>query len=564
MQPRHSIPQITCGGGLLDGYSVFSFMHGHYDCVDGAITIKPYSYAERGNRKWHLDNNLHNRLDGVTPIKLAIKRAEPAKSPHPHNELEPQPPPAGTEHGEPASPGFSVNDLPIDNFPINNLPSRNPRFTGREDMLSKISLGLESESTVIVMGQGGFGKTQTAIEYAYKNASSYECVWYFNAESKLRLEDDFRKFALRVVGMKTAITEDFRIVRSVIDSWLAEHSSCLFIFDNAEGCPELRDYLPRGHSRGHVLVNTRERLQGVIGERLEAEVFSPADAVAFFENRAAGIDKDEAMKLSNTLGFLPLALEQAASYIRENKYTAGQYLELLSKYGLRVLNTPSLDTDYDKTILTTWKITFDKIEQEEQSKAAVQLFKLCAYCAPDDIPLQMFIDGRDKFPQPLSDALNPDDALGHDELIGRLARYSLATLSGRDKNGGALLSVHRLIQAVIDHNLGDEKSWLRCCLDVASEIFYYGYGSREDFDAFALAMPHALKIARHAEQSLTDDNEALKSVAYIYSEAGNGLQKSGMYAEALEWHRKDLAIREKELGTEHPDTAGTYNNIAVV
>jgi hypothetical protein len=313
-------------------------------------------------------------------------------------------------------------------------------------MLAKIASELRGASTVIVTGQGGFGKTQTAVEYAYRNASSYECVWYFNAESKLRLEDDFRKFALRVVGMKTTRTDDFVIVRSLIDDWLAEHGSCLFIFDSAENCPELRDYLPRGNSRADVIVNTRELLQGVIGERLNAEVFSPADAVAFFKKRVNGIDKDEAMELSSELGFLPLALEQAAPYIRKNKYTAGQYLELLRKYGLRAMKMPSPDTDYEKTVLTTWLKTFDKIGQEEQSEAAVQLFKLCAYCAPDDIPLQMFIDGRDELPQPLCDALNPDDAPGHDELIDRLDRYSLATLSGRDKNGGALLSLHRLVQ----------------------------------------------------------------------------------------------------------------------
>jgi hypothetical protein len=186
-QPKYALPQITCGGGLLDTYSVFSFMHGHYDCAADTIIIKPYSYAERGNHDWHFDGSLHHRLDGKTPIKLAIKRAESVKPPHPRNEPAPQPPPAGTEPGEPEFPGFSVNDLPIDNFPINNLHKRNTHFTGHEDMLAKISFGLRGASTVIVTGQGGFGKTQTAIEYAYKNASSYECAWLLNAESKLRL-----------------------------------------------------------------------------------------------------------------------------------------------------------------------------------------------------------------------------------------------------------------------------------------------------------------------------------------------------------------------------------------
>ena len=40
--------------------------------------------------------------------------------------------------------------------------------------------------------------------------------------------------------------------------------------------------------------------------------------------------------------------------------------------------------------------------------------------------------------------------------------------------------------------------------------------------------------------------------------------RQGAYAKSLEWYEKALPIREKMLGTEHPDTAETYNNVALV
>ncbi|MCL2643677.1 MAG: tetratricopeptide repeat protein, partial [Candidatus Bathyarchaeota archaeon] len=43
-----------------------------------------------------------------------------------------------------------------------------------------------------------------------------------------------------------------------------------------------------------------------------------------------------------------------------------------------------------------------------------------------------------------------------------------------------------------------------------------------------------------------------------------GFNYNGQYAEALEWCGKALVIREVVLGKDHPLTAGTYNNIAVV
>jgi tetratricopeptide (TPR) repeat protein len=52
--------------------------------------------------------------------------------------------------------------------------------------------------------------------------------------------------------------------------------------------------------------------------------------------------------------------------------------------------------------------------------------------------------------------------------------------------------------------------------------------------------------------------------AACYNNIGQVHQKQGNYKEALEMHKKSLAIRLKTLGENHPDTAKSYSNIGVV
>ena len=61
--------------------------------------------------------------------------------------------------------------------PIWNVPARNRHFTGRVQLLERIQPELANRERVVVTqaiaGLGGIGKTQLAIEYAYRNAAQY-------------------------------------------------------------------------------------------------------------------------------------------------------------------------------------------------------------------------------------------------------------------------------------------------------------------------------------------------------------------------------------------------------
>lgn len=109
----------------------------------------------------------------------------------------------------------------------------------------------------------------------------------------------------------------------------------------------------------------------------------------FFVKRTGQFDKRAAEALAKDLGCLPLALEQAGSYIKTRHKSIGEYRALFKEHheALLIRGRPS---NYPDTVATTWEISFQQAERE--TKSATDLLAICAYTAPDNIPLRLFSD----------------------------------------------------------------------------------------------------------------------------------------------------------------------------
>jgi tetratricopeptide (TPR) repeat protein len=494
-------------------------------------------------------------LTSVVYIKLHDKEGEDAVqelikglqgTPRPTHEL----PFPGT--------GAAMADGSASHNTLNNLPDRNPYFTGRKNELRDLGKALSDHKTAALVGQGGFGKTQIAQEYAYRHWDEYGVIWQFDASSGTQIEAGYREFARVVLGMADAPMQPFDAIRPRIEHWLRAHHDYLFLFDNAEGCEQLGEYLPKGAHRGHALITSRTvvAVPGVHVEPIDVDTFTPGDALAFLRNRVGKgkVDKADGDKLAEALGFLPLALEQAAAYIKQKKYTLPGYMKLLEKHGLDVFAGKSHNPNYEKTVLTTWTITMEQLEPD-----ARELMYMLAHCAPNDIPLQMFVKGHEHLPEALKSALWPEDALGQDALIEKLLRFALVKLK-RDAWNRPLLSVHLLMQGVLRRGAGV----LERCFAIAYITSRYRFDTKEGFSTFSQTWPHAVEIAEQAEEQWGENTNIQERAAFIYHATGYGLMQQGYYPEALKWHLKNMAIEVKVLGEEHPNTATTYNNIALV
>jgi len=347
----------------------------------------------------------------------------------------------------------------------NNLLERNKYFTGRAEQFTAINdLFRSKENSAVnicqtVSGLGGIGKTQLAIEYAYLFCGKFKnCIWFINAETDITTQNYFLAFAahFNIVLPPEYKPED---LQRTVKLWLKNNKKWLLIFDNLESIDVVKPYLPE-KINGRIIITTRNaRID--FGNQIALGVFNIDEAILFLKKRLSN-DKEmkmefynndandfdnEAPNLIKRLGFLPLALEQAAAYIRETKSTITSYLNLLSESGLLAFEEKYAKPEYyekakefEKIVTATWNISFKAIACE----GSRQLLNLCAYMAPDRIPVAFFAETREKLPSPIKEDMA--ETITRTRIVTELRIYSLTS------GNADYINVHRLVQEVIRKN----------------------------------------------------------------------------------------------------------------
>jgi len=339
-----------------------------------------------------------------------------------------------------------------------NVPQRNRNFTGREGLLEELknqadtSNELGAFATAIVpqalYGLGGVGKTQLAVEYAYRYAGDYQLVWWIPAEQIALVRSTLAALAPRlgITGIPSGRVEE--TVWAVSDALRRgrPYERWLLIFDNADQPELIREYMPSGP--GHILVTSRNRGWATYVEALQVDVFSREESLAYLQRRVLGIELSDAERLAEELGDLPLALEQAAALLAETAITVDAYLDMLTQESDRVLGENPPPADYPIPVAAAWSLSVTRLR--EQTPNAMRLLQLCAFFGPAPISLDLLDRGRYVLAPPLRDIFSDHILMGR--AIRALGRYSLAKID----NYRRTLEVHRIIQRLIRNELDAE------------------------------------------------------------------------------------------------------------
>jgi tetratricopeptide (TPR) repeat protein len=511
-----------------------------------------------------------------------------------------------------------------------NIPyQRNPYFTGREDVLTELHHTLHAENTVAlshpqgISGLGGIGKTQTALEYAYRYRAEYNAVFWVRADSVASLTSSLVELA-RLLELPERDEQDQEIIVQAVLRWFRLHPDWLLIYDNVDDLSITEPFLPKA-GRGHLLFTTRAHALGGLAQRLDIKKMEPDIGALLLLRRASLLalqatlnmansdDQGIARAISEELGGLPLALDQAGAYIKEAPCSLTDYLTLYqshrrdllrSRPGLRVemprpvvvdthgqskgtkevifwkkINSflshagrflpfgfrsqvtshahpvpygEASDIDYPASVATTWSLSFEKVRQA--SPAAAELLDFCAFLAPDAIPEEMITQGVHCL-TPLLQAVAAQP-LQFDQMIAVPLAYSLL-----HRNTNATLNIHRLVQAVLSESMPTEarQQWKQRVV-LAVKATYPNVQNVAQWDACEQWLPHALVCATWIEQEQIYREES----ADLLNRTGYYLDDRARYAEAHPLYLRAVAIYKQLLGATHPNTTFVHNNLALL
>lgn len=378
----------------------------------------------------------------------------------------------------------------------NNLPFiRNSFFSSREEILESIHINFETyaerQIIQVLSGIGGVGKTQIAIEYAYLFLDYYSLIWWIKSETKQGIIDSFIELGRNLDISDNDLNLDEEEKISVIIERLNCIKKYLLIFDNANCFSEIEKYLPKSNT-GFILITSRDNNWKIIGNVISVDVFTPQEAIIFLNKRTLIDNLSGAEGLSKRLGFLPLAMEQAAAYIVNNALSFLDYIELFEKYKLKLFDLESSKPlNYAHTVTITSRLSLKRINNE----SSAQLLKIISFLDADSIELEFFTNSEKILPHPLSECIRNELQLR--EVIWELKRYSLI------KEGAGKISIHRLLQEVIREE-GSIKRYYEYAFNIILEgIKHSQYNSYAQYQLF---YPHILSLCKNMTEKYKEGN----------------------------------------------------------
>ncbi|HTX35263.1 MAG TPA: tetratricopeptide repeat protein [Bryobacteraceae bacterium] len=428
------------------------------------------------------------------------------------------------------------------------------KFIGRVDPFWDLRDSLFRHGTsilageVVVVGTGGLGKTQLAVEYAHRFGSAYPggVYWVDGDRGLSTLIAQVGEAAGLAVDPKAPETDQLEQLWHGLNRL---PGPSLVILDNFPERKPLQPYLPVG-GRVHALVTTRRQDLDYPSVRLN--ILTTEEGILLL-NSGRRLFGDEAGALVARLGGLPLALELAKAYLNyhsqltipalleEMSATRDKDIPLLAEFASEYHD--HLPTRHETDIVRTFQLSW-----EAAPELAKKVLRAMGELAPVAVPRTLL--------RPILEL--PADAGVRDPLgnaLDELVRLSLVEL---DTNGNPI--AHRLILAFARHrNAADSASPFDRCLAVVLQQM-----GRASLTPDGRTIAELNLVAPHAESLLTDGRVTPQDLSRLAGRLGTHYQALGRYSDAKRLLTAALDSAEKTFASGHPSIAAAQSNLAAL
>jgi tetratricopeptide (TPR) repeat protein len=488
---------------------------------------------------------------------------------------------------------------------VGDIPQQPPGFQPRVRLLAELDAAGPGVSVMhAITGMRGVGKTQLAAAYARaKLAEGWRLVAWVNAEDMRSLLAGLAAVA-DAAGLSDSrsgrdAADAGRVVRHRLET---DGDRCVIVFDNASDPDVLRPFLPAAGA-ARVLITSNRQAVANLGPGVSVDVFTADEALAFLAGQTGLADTVGAAAAAAELGYLPLALAQAAAVMAGQHLGYGTYLDRLRTMPVEEYLVRDRGQPYPHGVAEAILLSLDAARAGDQGGVRTGVMEIVAVLSTAGVRRGLLHAAGQA--GVLASGGHQAAAPAVDRALGQLTERSLLAFS----LDGQTVIAHRLVMRVVRDGLVRQGRLTAVYQGMASVLDTYARALAGSTDRAAVrdvpeqvaallenapgpaceadeelvrvllslrywALRHLNELGDSAPRAIAvgeplavdlervlgpDHPETLHSrneLALAYADAGRADQ-------AIPLNEQTLAVRERVLGADHPDTLASRGNLAL-
>ncbi|RDL30230.1 uncharacterized protein BP5553_10508 [Venustampulla echinocandica] len=441
----------------------------------------------------------------------------------------------------------------------------------------------------VLLGMGGCGKSQLALEYCRQgeNKKLFSAVFWLDASSPTSIAQSFADIAHELLKPNFDIADEKGNIQFVLRQIKAWQFRWLLVFDNfddpsAFGDRSIRQYFPQS-GYGSILFTSRHAVAKNLGSYIEVTNMSDDEALQLLLKRSQ-VDRtdrniQEGEVIVKRLGYHALAIDQAGAYILARSLDLDLYLTHYSERKEKVLNeVPALwdyrrklktdpDVETKLTVFTTWELSLELINGiPTTQKDKVHLLTIAAFLDSKEVSDDLFGCYGSRNVDWMASCMRDGawDKYAVQDILKELQNLSLlqSLYIGRMETK---FSLHPMIQDWVKLRVNSDAR-LKFALEAI--LILSTFFAIHDVNDLAFTTKQAL--LSHLEVVLQNENDykilqsnleepKLLDAAAVF---GSFFNSQGRYKLSKQMNLHALKGRSLVLGQDHPDTLTSMNNLA--